>query len=59
MVAACAAAVLVACGGDGDSADVDPVAAAQARVADAEDELAEAQDAFDEASDTFCEDGAD
>ena len=53
--------VLAGCGdtdGDGD-ADLDPVAAAEQRVARAEDELADAQGAFDEASDEFCADAAD
>ena len=61
MALAACSLVLAACGdtdGDGD-ADLDPVAAAEQRVARAEEDLTERESTFDEASEQFCGDATD
>ena len=61
VVAAALVLLVAACGdtdGDGD-ADLDPIAAAEQRVARAEEALSSAQDDFDSASDAFCSDAGD
>jgi peptidoglycan hydrolase-like protein with peptidoglycan-binding domain len=55
VIVLCAAALVGACGGDGDG-DVDAVEAAQARVNAAQKDVDEAQQAFDDASAEFCAD---